>query len=659
MVIRNPSLRLAVKRDTFFLPNPDGSVYFRNNVGTFRMEGEMIDQWVQQLLPIFNGEHTLAEITADLPEEYQAQIYQIADSLLQNGFARDVSERKPHQLSAAVVEQFSAQIGFVEHLVGSGGHAFQTYRQQKPLAIGAGPFLLALIQALWESGCPHIHYASTDPASVNRERLAELYAHARQKDAEAKLSEIPIPQQGKEGWEQALAPFSAVLYVADDGEHSELSFVHALCRERGKTFVPAFGLWQKGIAGPLIHPASPVCLDSVLRRLHRVSLIADADDHPFTATSAALLANVAVFEWFKQVTGVAAAEPAGKLYVLDLETLSGNWHTAMAHPLVQGSPRLAPVDEQQLLAQAAPSRHGLLASFLAWTSPDVGIFHSWDEGELVQLPLAQCQVQAVDPVASGPAELLPARICPGYTHEEARREAGLLGTEMYVSRLVGACGIRTASAHLFGGGESDSTEESAYGIGAGESGAEALCRALYHLLQSSLAEQVRERPPVATRVVLPELADEPCRFYLRALAIENEQPPIARGADLYGFPVYWVGMAAGTEWVGTVGLHEAAALRKALQAALVLQKRHDMPQEQLAPVVRASHVALKQSDQPGQDALLRPCPDTEAELWQQARAVLARQRLVPVLLNAAVEPFLQEDLAGVVALSLREEDAHE
>ena len=92
MVKLNPSMRLAVNRDTFFLPNPDGSVYFRNNVGTFRMEGEMIDQWVQQLLPIFNGEHTLAEITADLPEAYQTQIYQIAESLLQHGFVQDVSD---------------------------------------------------------------------------------------------------------------------------------------------------------------------------------------------------------------------------------------------------------------------------------------------------------------------------------------------------------------------------------------------------------------------------------------------------------------------------------------------------------------------------------------------------------------------------------------
>lgn len=653
MVKLNPSMRLAVNRDTFFLPSPDGSVYFRNNVGTFRMEGEMIDQWVQKLLPIFNGEHTLAEITADLPEEYQTQIYRIANSLLQNGFARDVSERKPHQLSVEVVEQFSAQIGFVEHLTGSGGYAFQLYRQQKPLAVGAGPFLLALIHALWESGCPQVHYMLTDPANVNRSRLAELYAHARKKDAEATLTEISLDHQGKAGWEQVLAPFSAVLYVADQLEQSELQLVHSLCREMGKTFVPAFGLLQKGFAGPLVHPGSQVCLESALRRLHRVSLNEDPRDHPFTATSAALLANVAVFEWFKHVTGIAETEPDGKLFMLDLETLSGSWHLTMAHPLVTGSLRPVAVDEQELLAEAVPPRKDLFASFQAWTSPDIGIFHIWDEGELVQLPLAECQVQAVDPVADGPAELLPACICPGYTHEEARREAGLLGTEMYVSRLVSAGGIRTAHAHLYDG-KSGQTQENAWGIGAGESKAEALCRALHHYLQARLAEQVQLQLPVGTCVKLSELQDEPSRFYLRALAIGKAQPRIAQGADLCGFPVYWVGI--GPDWFGSVGLHEATALRKALQAAL--QKQHGIPDEQLAPVVRVSDVLLDQPDLP-KEVQIRPCPESVIELWRQARDVLALKRLVPVLRDAAVEPFLQEDLGGVIALSLREEEAHE
>ena len=43
----NPSMRLKVKRDTFFLPDPGKGVYFRNNTRSFQMKGNTIDQWVE------------------------------------------------------------------------------------------------------------------------------------------------------------------------------------------------------------------------------------------------------------------------------------------------------------------------------------------------------------------------------------------------------------------------------------------------------------------------------------------------------------------------------------------------------------------------------------------------------------------------------------
>ena len=39
-------------------------------------------------------------------------------------------------------------------------------------------------------------------------------------------------------------------------------------------------------------------------------------------------------------------------------------------------------------------------------------------------------------MSEGPAELLPEVVCSGFTHEEAKREAGLTGIEMYVSQMI-------------------------------------------------------------------------------------------------------------------------------------------------------------------------------------------------------------------------------
>ena len=53
-----PSMRLKVKRDTFFLPDSNSGVYFRNNISSFRMEGQEIDQWIEKLVPMFNGKYS-------------------------------------------------------------------------------------------------------------------------------------------------------------------------------------------------------------------------------------------------------------------------------------------------------------------------------------------------------------------------------------------------------------------------------------------------------------------------------------------------------------------------------------------------------------------------------------------------------------------------
>ncbi|MGV2643486.1 bacteriocin maturation protein, partial [Clostridium perfringens] len=87
----NTSMRLKVKRDSFFLPDSSG-VYFRNNVSSFRMEGAAIDQWIEKLIPIFNGEYRLGDLTDGLPNQHRNQVYEIAEVLYRNGFARDVSQ---------------------------------------------------------------------------------------------------------------------------------------------------------------------------------------------------------------------------------------------------------------------------------------------------------------------------------------------------------------------------------------------------------------------------------------------------------------------------------------------------------------------------------------------------------------------------------------
>jgi hypothetical protein len=73
----SPFYAFESKKGYLFFPDANGGVYFRNNVGSFRMEGNTIAQWIEKLMPMFNGEYTLDDLTEGLPTPYRERVYVI------------------------------------------------------------------------------------------------------------------------------------------------------------------------------------------------------------------------------------------------------------------------------------------------------------------------------------------------------------------------------------------------------------------------------------------------------------------------------------------------------------------------------------------------------------------------------------------------------
>ncbi|HZG58913.1 MAG TPA: putative thiazole-containing bacteriocin maturation protein [Anoxybacillus sp.] len=646
----NASSRLKVKKDTFFLPDPNGGVYFRNNSSSFRIKGSTIYQWIEKLMPMFNGEHTLGELTDGLPAPYRNRVYEIGEMLYQNGFVRDVSQDRPHQLENRILKKYASQIEFLESFVDSGAFRFQVYRQAKVLAVGSGPIFVSLVSALIESGLPKFHVLITDSLPTNRLRLKELVENARKIDSEVAIEEIALEESS---WREVVQSFDWILYVSQEGNVEELRDLHAICREEKKGFLPAIYLQQVGLAGPLVHPDSEGCWESAWRRIHRSALFKDRQLQPFSSTAGAMLANVIVFELFKKVTGVTKSEQRDQFFLLDLETLEGNWHSFIKHPLVT-TERVAAELVQDLdgrLKQNSrcddPSR--LFHYFSQLTSTQSGIFHIWEEGGLKQLPLSQCCVQTVNPLSDGPAELLPAVVCAGLTHEESRREAGLTGIEAYVSQMVDLL-VTSSLNHEEEVGVIAPQEF--IGVGAGETIAEGVCRGLQKCLDEKLSKRhVNQREPIF-RVRLGSVEDEHCRFYLQALTTIHGSPMIGLGEKVSGFPVVWVGTS--NRWYGSAGLNITMALRKALAQALM--NAQNQAASLRIQALGDSSILLNEKE-----PLILEIPaceeTTQLEFLQSAMQVLKRNNMRLFVFDLAMEPFLKEELAGVFGVLLRKGDS--
>lgn len=629
-----PSARLKVKRDTFFLPYPNSGVFFRNNVSSFRMEGSMIDKWVEKLMPMFNGQHTLEYLTTGLPGPYRDRVFEIAETLVSNGFARDVSQDRPHQLTEQVIKNHASQIEFVDNLIDSGAFRFQCYRQSKVLAVGSGPSFISLISSLLTSGHPKFKILIMDTDQTNRRRLNELVARARQTDDEVEIEELT--QNKERDWQEVIKPFDYILYVSEKADVEELRLLHQVSRDEKKVFLPAICLEQVGLAGPFVHPNSEGCWESAWRRLHQTALTKDHRFSAYSPTAGSMLANVIVFELYKHVTGVSEKEQKERFFLLDLETLEGNWHPFFPHPLVTGHPSVRLVEDIDVrLGQRTENRdpNSLLVHFNQLTSKVSGIFHKWEEGDLKQLPLSQCSVQVANPLAEGPADLLQKRVCSALTHQEARIEAGLTGIEVYVSRMADILELPPQVK-----------------VAAGVQLAEGVCRGLKKCLEEELIRQSREPSYSVSVVKLRKVEDHRCRFYLQSLTTMQGAPTIALGEYVSGFPVVWVGTRVG--WYGSVDMNRTLALRNALQQAIAKVQNHgesETPQSLEVP-------SLFLDEKEPLSIEIPACEDwIQSENLQEAIKVLERNRKKLQVYELDVEPFLKQEMAGVFGVWVQEE----
>ncbi|WP_226641455.1 putative thiazole-containing bacteriocin maturation protein [Mesobacillus subterraneus] len=631
MVKQDPSMILKVKRDTFYLAEPNRSVYFRNNSCSFRLEGNGIDQWVEKLLPMFNGEYSLGKLTDGLPEPYRERVYQIAEVLLENGFVRDISQDDKHQLSEQVIKKFASQIEYADNLAGSGAARFQAFRKAKVLAVGSGPMLNSLVSTLLESGLQKLCVSITEEIPTNRKRLAELVNHARKTDAEVEYEEC----NGTD-WSEVLRPFDSVLYVSQNGIVEELKLLQSICKEERKTFIPAILFKHTGLSGPIFDPDSRLCWESAWRRLHSSVLEKEQKGSPASLATGALLANVITFELYKKLAGVSTAEQRDRIYLLNLETLEGSWHRVSPHPLVTGDFSYIEVENienrlSQDIRKAEPEK--FLQYFSLLTSKETGILHEWEEGDLKQLPLAQCRVQAVDPLSDGPSQLLEARVCTAFTHEEARTEAALTGLEEYSARF----------AEVTENGRN-------LGVGTGESFAEAVGRGLQNFLAKELYVRRLSEQECISVIDLNQIEDKRCAYYLKALTTVQGAPRAGMGKDVHGFPVIWIGTKKG--WYGSTGLNATLALRSAFQNAL-----SDFQNESAgvkAQVLQESEVLILERDK--QNIKIPECTARiQRKSLQEAIEVLKQNRMEMSVLELSFEPIFKQQLEGVFGVSLREE----
>lgn len=423
-------------------------------------------------------------------------------------------------------------------------------------------------------------------------------------------------------------PGRTIVYVSASGDANELRELLEACRNAQAACLPVMALGSVGLVGPLTRPGDGRGWESAWRQLHRGAVDGARTARPEAAVKhAALLANVALLTAERLLEGEAETPLSGRAYVLDLTDGTGDYHPVAIHPLTNGQPavrRLEMSSAERDTRRIDEESPALLAALAAGTSPVTGLFARWDEGELPQLPLAQCRAIPADPLSDGPAQLLKETVRSALTHREARLEAGMAGVAAYAERLAGRLKLPDGAPMPASGFD---------GVGAGESSSEALCRALTRLLEHKLQEARRDSGIRFQAVSEPEEAwgDSRCQYYRATLDALLPSRAAVGWAELDGFPVAWVGSSQ--RGSAAVGLHATLALRSALVREirrLTSEKADDTEREETAMEWPFAQTSLFDGrDLPSAPAIESLAETTYAQLWIAASR-LWEQRHRPI-----------------------------
>jgi len=431
------------------------------------------------------------------------------------------------------------------------------------LAVGSGRILLSLAESWYEYGLSNLTVYVTNKGLTDTVKLTEFCKQTLSSETETTLKIIAATGDEELNWRAIVRPFQFVLYVSEHGGLEEIRSVQHACIAEKKQMLPAIAIRGLGMAGPLLRPDGDGLWDSAWLRLHS-SVFPDKQLEVFSSTAAGILSNLIIHECYKAITGEHELDSRNQCYLLDPVTLTGSWHPFLSHPLVSEYDAACLVKNLEFnlsLNHEQVSSEVWFTAFKQLTSRETGIFHAWEEADLIQLPLAQCLVQPVDLISEEPAHLLPTIIRSGLTHEEARRESGFAGLEAYVNRI---------SPLLFAGLPPHQQEGISIGVGCDLT--EAALRGIRACLTKELDKRIlSEDTTVVQRIVCPQIEDVRCLYYLQALTILKGESLIAVGEPLHDLPTVWV--YSDSSWYGSVDLSLTLALRQSLQKALSKTER--------------------------------------------------------------------------------------
>lgn len=417
--------RFSVRADAFYVRHDDG-VWLRNNVGSFSIRGAGAYELVGAVFANLDGERTVADLCAGLPDGARASVSRLVDTLAGHGFIREV-HHAPEPVPAWMSERYAAHLAFLDHHADRPVTRFLRARAALVGCVGEGVALRALLGALAEFGMARVRVRSTDDGIGDL--VAELGA-------------------GDPGFRWELGPVedADVVLVATDADDP------GAARAAGTTAAAVGVLGRCGEYVVAVPPGAgrDWCWECVHRAI-AVPVAVSAAGHPPAATPATIGALHLAQHAFARLAGVALPT-ADAVTSVEPVVPAVRGHTGRRHPLCRGhgrpaartAPRVEPV-RPDIAASTDPAEliavsDRVVAVTTRWTDQVAGPLHSLGEGGMDQLPVSASSCLVADPAGTASAPDTHLVVCRALAAREARNQAVLFAVEWLARRTAGLLG---------------------------------------------------------------------------------------------------------------------------------------------------------------------------------------------------------------------------
>ncbi|WP_248963618.1 hypothetical protein [Sphaerisporangium perillae] len=416
-------MRPRLNDDVRFAECPDG-VYVHGDYGSCTLRGRQAYAWLARLAPALTGEHTLAELTAQLPGDKRDMVESLVRRLAEQRFVVDARQARPHGLTEAERRTYAEEIAFIGYVLDSPEWRFERLRRSRLVLAGDGPLQAALLEACAGSGWRRISVICPDTAAIRQ---------ARDRARRDPGQEVRILPLTGDALPRAIAEEADVLLhvCADiDALVTTARACEAAGIAVGQALVRPTEVWLSQVGRPSV--------TAVESGWHRLSALPAATpphsgEDWLTGPVPTVVAAMHALACFSHLTGLDAIGAGAKpqLTRVDLRNLDAVPHRFVRHPLAGTRKARGPDGDQGLETPRDPDAvrgpEGVRAAveFLASAAPlgaaelldraaevvdsRLGLVGTLDEEGLAQTPLSVCQATVSDPLGALPRWAPPPR----------------------------------------------------------------------------------------------------------------------------------------------------------------------------------------------------------------------------------------------------------